>query len=227
VGVSFLSGSQRLLVASFVLAMAALALCGQARDFSQWENDIKAFEAADAEQMPPKKAILFIGSSSIRMWTDIAKDFPAKKVINRGFGGSQIVDSTYFADRIVIPYKPKMIVLYAGDNDLQDGLSPEQVLADYKAFVEKVRGKLPKVKIAFISIKPSPSRAALLPQVVAANELIRTYSAEEPRMMFIDIYTPMLGPDGQPRKELFVADMLHLNRQGYDIWKEAVAPYLK
>ena len=209
-----------------LLALSSVA-SAQTRNFAQWENDMKAFEAADAKQPPPKGAILFIGSSSIRMWTDLATDFAGKKLINRGFGGSQIADSTYFADRIVIPYRPKMIVMYAGDNDLNDGKTPEQVFADYKAFVDKVRAKLPKVKIAYIAVKPSPSRANLMPKAAAANELIRGYSTRKRNLSYIDIYTPMLGPDGQPRKELFLADMLHMNRGGYDVWKKTVAPFLK
>ncbi len=212
---------------SLLIVSFCFAVTGQERNFAQWENDMKAFEAADAKQMPTKGVFLFIGSSSIRMWTDLASDFPDRKVINRGFGGSQIVDSTHFADRIVIPYQPKMVLMYAGDNDLNDGKSPEQVLADYTAFVEKVRAKLPTVRIAFIAIKPSPSRANLMPKAAEANDLIKRYSTKKRNLTFIDIYTPMLGPDGQPRKELFLADMLHMNRGGYDVWKKAVKPYLK
>ncbi len=210
-----------------ILAVFVAFISAQTRDFGQWEKEIKAFETADAKQKPPREAILFIGSSSIRLWSDLATDFPSKKVINRGFGGSQIADSTYFADRIVVPYDPKMIVMYAGDNDLQDGKSPKQVFADYAAFVEKARAKFPKIKIAYIAIKPSPSRASLMPKASAANELIKAYSTGKRHLAFIDIYTPMLGADGQPRKELFLADMLHMNRKGYDIWKNAVAPFLK
>ena len=208
----------------FVLAQRAAA---QTRNFAQWENDMKAFEAADAKQMPPRGGIVFIGSSSIRMWTDLAADFPDKKVINRGFGGSQIVDSTHFADRIVVPYQPKMVVMYAGDNDLNDGKSPEQVFADYQAFVEKIRAKLPKVRVAYIAIKPSPSRAALMPKAAKTNELIKNYSTKKRDLVYIDICTPMLGADGQPRRELFLRDMLHMNRSGYEVWKKAVAEYLK
>ncbi|MGD9561814.1 MAG: SGNH/GDSL hydrolase family protein [Pyrinomonadaceae bacterium] len=205
---------------------AAVAL-GQDRDFSQWEKDIQAFEAADSKAMPPKDAILFIGSSSIRMWTGLAADFPRKKVINRGFGGSQIADSTHFADRIVIPYRPRMIVMYAGDNDLNDGKSPQQVFADYKAFVEKVRSKLTKVKIAYIAIKPSPARANLLAEAAETNDLIKAYSTRKRNLAYIDIFTPMLGRDGQPRKDLFLADMLHLNLKGYDLWRRTVGPFLQ
>lgn len=218
---------RKLILASFFIFTFVAILTAQTRNFAQWENGIKAFESADAKQMPPGNAILFIGSSSIRMWTDLAADFPDKKVINRGFGGSQIVDSTYFADRIVFPYKPKMILMYAGDNDLNDGKTPEQVFADYQAFVDKVRTKLPKAKIAYIAIKPSPSRSALMPKASAANELIKKFSTKKRGLIFIDIYSPMLGPDGQPRKELFLADMLHMNRSGYDVWKKVVAQYLK
>jgi len=212
---------------AFLIFALALTTAAQTRNFAQWENDMKAFEAADAKQMPPRGGIVFIGSSSIRMWTDLAADFPDKKVINRGFGGSQIVDSTHFADRIVVPYQPKMVVMYAGDNDLNDGKSPEQVFADYQAFVEKIRAKLPKVRVAYIAIKPSPSRAALMPKAAKTNELIKNYSTKKRDLVYIDIYTPMLGDDGQPRKELFLADMLHMNRSGYEVWKKAVASYLK
>ncbi len=214
------------LLAAAILLMA-LTSAAQTRNFAQWDNDMKAFAADDAKAPPPKGSILFIGSSSIRMWATLAADFPDKKVINRGFGGSQIADSTHFAEQIVFPYEPKMIVMYAGDNDLQDGKTPQQVFDDYKAFVEKVRTKLPKTPIAYIAIKPSPSRAALMPNAKMTNNLIREYSTKKRKLAFIDIYTPMLGTDGQPRKELFLADMLHMNAQGYALWKGVVAKYLK
>ncbi len=214
------------LLAAAILLMA-LTSAAQTRNFAQWDNDMKAFAADDAKAPPPKGSILFIGSSSIRMWATLAADFPDKKVINRGFGGSQIADSTHFAEQIVFPYEPKMIVMYAGDNDLQDGKTPQQVFDDYKAFVEKVRTKLPKTPIAYIAIKPSPSRAALMPNAKMTNNLIREYSTKKRKLAFIDIYTPMLGTDGQPRKELFLADKLHMNAQGYALWKGVVAKYLK
>jgi len=193
---------------------------------NKWEPDIRKFEEADRQSAPPKGAVVFVGSSSIRRWTDLASDFPDTKVINRGFGGSELADSTYFADRIVIPYQPRMIVLYAGDNDLAAGKTPQQVFDNYKAFVSHVRGKLPNVKIAFISIKPSLARVKLMDQMRTANSLIREYSAKGKNLVFIDVFTPMLNAEGQPRPEIFIQDGLHTNREGYDIWRKVIAPYL-
>jgi lysophospholipase L1-like esterase len=126
-----------------------------------------------------------------------------------------------------MPYKPKMIVFYAGDNDLNDKKTPEQVFADYKQFVEKVRAKLPKVRIAFISIKPSPSRAALLDKMIAANKLIKDYSTKKKNLRYIDVFNRMIGKDGKPRPELFVDDNLHMNAAGYALWTKIVGPYVR
>jgi len=208
-------------------ACAAVAFSQQApAPVNKWEAEIKKFEEADRQQAPPRGAVVFVGSSSIRMWKDVAEDFPETKVVNRGFGGSELSDSTYFADRIVLPYQPRMVVLYAGDNDLAAGKSPQQVFEAYKAFVSRVRAKLPDVKIAFISIKPSLARVKLMEQMRTANELIRGYAATGKNLVFIDVFTPMLNAEGQPRPELFIQDGLHMNRKGYDIWRSAVAPYL-
>jgi lysophospholipase L1-like esterase len=209
-------------------ACAAVAFSQQApAPANKWEAEIKKFEEADRLQAPPRGAVVFVGSSSVRMWKDVAADFPETKVINRGFGGSELSDSTYFADRIIAPYHPRMVVLYAGDNDLAAGKTPQQVFEAYKAFVSRVRAKLPDVKIAFISIKPSLARAKLMEQMRTANELIREYAAKGKNLVFIDVFTPMLNAEGQPRPELFIQDGLHMNRKGYDIWRGAVAPYLR
>ena len=193
----------------------------------RWEAEVRKFEEADRKSPPPKGAVLFIGSSSIRLWESLAQDFPDAQVINRGFGGSQISDSTSYADRIVAPYEPRMIVLYAGDNDLAGGKTPERVFEDYKAFVRRVREKLPRAKIAYLSIKPSPARAPLMQKMRAANELIRGYTAGGNNLIYIDVFTPMLGGDGQPRGELFGPDRLHMNKEGYRLWRKVVAPYLR
>jgi lysophospholipase L1-like esterase len=194
---------------------------------NKWEEAIRKFEAADRQSPPAQGAVLFIGSSSIQMWKDVAEDFPQVEVINRGFGGSEIADSTYYVDRIVAPYRPRMIVLYAGDNDLASGKTPQQVFEDYQEFVRRVKAKLPRAKVAFISIKPSPARAALLPKVRAANELIRGFAANDKHLAYIDVFTPMLGPDGRPRQELFGPDGLHMNKQGYSLWRGVISPYLR
>jgi lysophospholipase L1-like esterase len=184
----------------------------------KYENDIKGFEAADRTQPPPKDGVLFIGSSTFRIWKTMPEDFPGLAVINRGFGGSQIEDSTRYADRIVIPYHPRRIVMYAGDNDLAAKKTPEQVLAEFQDFVKKVRGALPDVPISFISIKPSIARWKLIEQIKEANRLIEQYTKSEKNIDFIDIFPVMLGPDGKPRKELFRPDGLHMNADGYALW---------
>lgn len=192
-----------------------------------WEQDMQRFAAEDARSPPPLGAVLFIGSSSIRFWDTLAADFPGVTTINRGFGGSEIRDSTWYADRIVVPYRPRLIVLYAGDNDLNSGRSPEQLLQDFRGFVRRVRRDLPDVRIAYIASKPSPSRAALLEVQCRANALIQAEAARQPYLDFIDVFTPMLDGRGQPREELFIEDRLHMNHAGYTLWQRLVAPYLR
>ncbi len=191
-----------------------------------WEADMQRFEAADAQSPPPRGGVLFIGSSSIRFWDTLAQDFPGVPVINRGFGGSELRDSTWYADRIIVPYAPRQILIYAGDNDLNAGRTPQQLHADFIAFVERVRRDLPKAKIAYISNKPSPSRAQLLSVQREANTLIQA-EAKRLGVDYIDIFTPMLDATGQPDESLFIEDRLHMNRAGYVIWQRVIAPHLK
>lgn len=197
-----------------------------ANDHTIWSKEIAAFEAADQAHAPAPGAVLFIGSSSIRFWTSVASDFPEVRTINRGFGGSEINDSTYFADRIVAPYKPSAIVMYAGDNDIAAGDSPGYVLDEFQAFVRKARAVDPGVPIAFIAIKPSMARKALLPQIREANEKIRTWAATQRGVDYLDIFTPMLGKDGQPQPKWFREDGLHMNRSGYELWIGIVKPWV-
>ena len=206
----------------FLFCIAARA----ADDFSKWEKEIAAFEAADKTSPPPKDAILFIGSSSIRFWTTLAQDFPNQKVINRGFGGSQIADSTHFADRIVWPYEPRQIVMLCGGNDLNAGKTPPQVADDFKAFVARVREKLPDVAIAYISIQPAPVRWAQREKIVGANRLIEAFTKTGSNLVFIDVFSKELTSDGQPNETLFREDRLHLNAKGYELLKSIVAPHL-
>lgn len=189
-----------------------------------WAGDMAQFAAQDAASPPPRGGIEFIGSSSVRMWESLATDFPGQPVFNRGFGGSEVRDSTWYADRIVIPYAPCKVFFYAGDNDLNSGRSPAQVRDDVVAFVQRVHRDLPKTTVEIISIKPSPSRANLLPAVVEANGLIQKALVSLPNTGYTDVYTPMLGADGQPRAALFREDMLHMTPEGYAIWRKALAP---
>jgi len=193
---------------------------------SRWESAIRKFEQQDEKKSPPKKGILFIGSSSIRMWK-LDDHFAELPVINRGFGGSQIADSIQFADRILLPYEPRIVVLYAGDNDVAAGKTPERVLADYRLFVKTVHDRLPKTRIVFIAIKPSIARWRLVEKMRKANSLIRAVTKEDERLSFVDIDTPMIGDDGQPRKDLFLKDGLHLNADGYKLWASLVKPHLQ
>lgn len=208
-----------------ILILALAGSLGAAPE--KWKASIDKFTAADAANPPPQGAILFAGSSSIVKWTTLKTDFPGKTILNRGFGGSELSDLLHYADRIVIPYAPSRIVIYGGENDLQQGQTAAAVHATFRGLCEKVHAALPKTRIAFISLKPSPSRAKILPAVIEANRLIAAECARDPRRVFIDIYPAMLGADGQPRRELFVADMLHLNADGYAVWRPLVAPFLE
>lgn len=151
-------------------------------------------------------------------------DFPDEPVIDRGFGGSEIHDSTAFAVRIIFPYRPRVIVLYAGDNDLAAGMTPDEVVKEYQEFIRTVRERLPETRIAFVSIKPSPSRWYLKNNIIAVNRRIAGLKGRN--LVFIDIFSPMLGSDGNPRTELFKRDRLHLNAKGYRLWASVIRPYL-
>jgi len=209
----------------FLLLLALTAGAAHAQT-NRWEADIAAFEARDRTNPPPKDAILFIGSSSIRLWKTLEQDFPEHKVINRGFGGSEIGDAVHFVDRIVVPYRPKLVVMYAGGNDINGGKTAEQVAGNFKAFVEKVRGRLPQTRIAYISIAPNPARWAQVDRVKRANELIREFTKMNPNLTFIDVFPHMLGEDGQPRPDIFGEDRLHMNERGYALWTKLVRPVL-
>lgn len=198
----------------------------EAEGFEKWEKDIAAYEQADRTSPPPKGGLLFIGSSTIRLWKNLASDFPQHKVINRGFGGSQIADSTHFAERIVFPYAPRMILLRAGGNDIHAGKSPELVFSDFRAFVMKVREKLPDAEIAYIALSPSIARWDEKEKGEALNRMIREYAREIAGLKYIAAESISLGPDGKPRPELFVADKLHFSPEGYKLLAESVRPNL-
>jgi lysophospholipase L1-like esterase len=201
-----------------VAAEAGTAASAPAPHAAAFESDIKAFELTDRTLRSPTPRIVFMGSSSIRMWDTLAKDFPQHRVVNRGFGGSYIADSTYFADRILAPHKSALIFMYAGANDVDHGNTPQTVAADFKAFAAKVWSSSPGTVIAFISIAPNPARWHQVDGVRKANKLIAAYCETDPRLKFIDVFSLMLGADGKPRPELFMEDGLHMSRKGYDLW---------
>ncbi len=192
----------------------------------RWTKEIDALTAKDATNPPPTGSVVFVGSSSIKLWKTLAEDFPDIVTINRGFGGSELADSVFYFDRIVRPYQPRLVVLYAGENDVQSGKAPETVLADFQAFRAKLHAALPATKLIYVSIKESPSRARKGSLFLATNELIAADCATDKRCLFVDVNTPMLDASGGTRPELFAKDQLHLNVDGYAIWKRELTPHL-
>ncbi|HET9819328.1 MAG TPA: SGNH/GDSL hydrolase family protein [Rhodanobacteraceae bacterium] len=192
----------------------------------RWQPGIDRLVANDNLHPPPRHAVLFVGSSSSRMWTTIATDFPGVPTIDRGFGGSTIADSTHYADRIAIPYRPSVIVMYAGDNDIAEGCTPGQVLDEFEAFVARVRRGLPDVAVVYLSIKPSLARQAIWPRMTEANRLIADWARTQQRVTFVDVSAEMLDANGNPRPSLFREDGLHMSRSGYAIWIRALKPLL-
>lgn len=204
-------------------ALFAIAIPLAAR--ATLESEIQAFEAEDAVNPPPPGATLFVGSSTINSWPNLAGSFPEHSVLNRGFGGSQMSDVLFYFDRVVAPYHPPYIVVYEGDNDLAAGKSVSQVFNDYSNFLARVEEQLPGTIIGFVSVKPSPSRVSILPQMQQLNALVRDLAAARGHR-YIDTHTPMLNTAGQPRPELFLSDMLHMNAAGYALWIEVIEPLL-
>jgi lysophospholipase L1-like esterase len=198
---------------------------GEVAEFIEWQSEIAVFAAIDRLAPPPVDAALFVGSSSIRLWHTLAADFPDVPTINRGFGGSEIADSVYFAEQLVAPYRPRAIVMYAGGNDLADGKSPEQVRDAFRAFVAQARRWAGEVPFAYLSIKPNLSRRRQLPLIRRANALIRA-CADERGVDFLDIHAPMLGADGEADPRWFDDDGLHLNAEGYALWTGVVRDWM-
>lgn len=213
----------RLLAALLACAFVPLAFAAPAK----WTTAIDKFTAADKTTPPPRQGIVFVGSSSIALWKTLQADFPGLPVINRGFGGSELGDSVFYADRIIIPYAPKTVVVYAGENDINAGKSPESVHENFNALRARIHAALPQTRIVYIAMKPSPSRWKLREKFTQGNALIAAECRKDPRLTFLDVWTPMLDAKGEPRPELFVKDMLHMNADGYVIWTRLLTPLLK
>jgi len=196
-------------------------------NIEKWEKDIVAFEQQDKEDKPQKEAILFVGSSSIVKWKNLQDCFPNKYTLNRGFGGSQTDEVHYYAFRMLFPYKPKQVVVYVGDNDIAVGKSPIEVFEDLKDFFEDIRYQLPKAKITFISIKPSPSRWNLMEEFTQTNDMVENYLKTFKNSSYVDIVKPMLTDSGRPNPDYFLSDSLHMTPAGYDVWTKAIAPHLE
>lgn len=219
-------------LATFTAAVLFFAACQSTppntlatHDSSRWAKDIAAFQARDATNRPPRDCIIFVGSSSIRGWKTLATDFPGWPVVNRGFGGSQLADSVNYCDSLILQYHPREVVIYAGGNDINAKKDPVRVYGDFVALVKKIRAGAPNAKIVFISSAPNPARWAQREKVKQFNALAKAY-CEKHGLTYLDVWPLMIGPDGQPKPDIYVADRLHMNPKGYALWREAVMPYL-
>lgn len=213
--------------AAFLLLTFALIFSQEKKPIF-WQ-DIQNFKKLDSESAPPKDAILLIGSSSFTKWQDVSDYFPEKVILNRGFGGSKLSDLNYYSEDLLNPYQPKQIIIYCGENDFADDdkLKADVIVERYKTFYKKTREKFPNIQVDFISIKYSPSREKLWPQMKEANKKIAKFMKKEKNADFIDITKVMNNAKGKVRKDLFVADMLHITPEGYRLWAEVMKPYMK
>jgi hypothetical protein len=215
-----------LLIVTLVHAACAEEPAKDADRFARWEKNIAAIEKRLKDNPPEKGGVFFAGSSTIRLW-DVAKAFPDMKPVNVGFGGSEIRDVTHFADRIILKHEPRAIVFYSGDNDINSGRTPEQVLVDVRAFAEAIHKRSAKTRIHFISIKPSIARWTQFETQKKGNALIKEFCSKNERLSYIDVVPAILGDDGKPRSELFVKDGLHFTAKGYEVLNEAVRSAVK
>ncbi|MGI8636060.1 MAG: GDSL-type esterase/lipase family protein [Segetibacter sp.] len=192
-------------------------------------NEIQQFKKQDSASFPPKNAILLVGSSSFTKWQDVQSYFPGYTIINRGFGGSVLPDVIHYAKDIIIPYQPKQVIVYCGDNDLasSDTITPEIVTNRFKQLFQIIRSKVPAATITYVSIKPSPSRLKLILKMSETNTMIESFLKGRKNTSFIDVFHPMLEAGNKPIPSIFLADSLHMNASGYAIWKKAMKPQLK
>jgi lysophospholipase L1-like esterase len=214
------------------LALAGMLLpTGEARAQSpglaaKFEQQVLEYEAADRAAPPPQGAILFAGDSQFYRWKTIHEDLPGYTLVNRGIDSFQLRDLIHYADRLVVPHAPRLIVLHVGGNDVHNGRTPAQVLEDFKTFVARVRTQLPAVPIVFSGITPGPGRWDEAPQRRETNRVIREYVATRPDLGFVDLWDAMLTADGKPREDLWVEDRVHPNHAGYLIRARLTRPWL-
>jgi lysophospholipase L1-like esterase len=213
-----------------LISLLLLLFCSVAFSQSapQYWKEIIAFNKQDSAQKPPSNAILFIGSSSFTRWTDVSNYFPGYTIVNRAFGGSTLPDVIRYFYEVVIPYSPKQIFIYCGENDLanSESVTVDDVVIRFKTLYAMIRANYPKVMVDYVSIKPSPVREKIQDKVKAANKEINAFLKKEKNAAFIDIYDALLDPNGKMREELYVKDRLHLNADGYQIWKKIFLPYM-
>jgi lysophospholipase L1-like esterase len=210
------------LAAICFLLISVTGLLAQHPDFY---NDIQAFKQKDAAQPPALHSILFVGSSSFTKWTDVQEYFPGYPVLNRGFGGSSLPDVIRYANDIILPYQPKQIVIYCGENDLAAS-DTAMVVARFTILFGMIRKQLGEVPVLFVSLKPSPSRSRLFPKMKEVNAQVKSFLQKNEKAAFADVYTKMLDANGEPKQDIFLDDKLHMNAKGYAIWKEVIGPLL-
>lgn len=200
----------------------------RAQSHPPFYNEIQQFKKQDSASFPPRNAILFVGSSSFQKWHDVQRYFPQETIINRGFGGSQLTDVIRYVNDIIMPYHPRQIVIYAGENDLasSDTVSAQIVFSRFVTLFNRIRSSMPVVPIIYVSLKPSPSRQNLMPKMEEANKLISNFLRSKKKAVFIDVYHKMLDNTGKPLPGIYVEDNLHMNAKGYTIWQKAIGPYL-
>lgn len=209
-----------------VMLLLLVATCQLHAQEAFW-NEIKAFKKQDSLQPPPQNAILFVGSSSFRLWHDVQADFPGYTIINRGFGGSTLSDVIHYADDVIFPYQPKEIVIYCGENDISssDTITSKTVLTRFEKLFTLIRKKMPRVPVVFVAMKPSPSREKYHQKLMQANLLIKNYLSRQAKTAYVDVHKLMME-NGKPNESLYVNDRLHMNAKGYAIWQKAIQPYL-
>ncbi len=224
---AYISGMKKWFLALFALFIVGML---QAQITTPpFRKDIDAFKKMDTRQMPPANSILFVGSSSFTKWTDVQDYFPGYPILNRGFGGSTLVDVIRYADEIIVPYHPKQIIIYCGENDIaaSDTITAQIVLERFQQLFSIIRKQLGNVPVGFVSIKPSPSRWKMEPVFVKANDLIKQYIGKQKNAVFINVHSAMLNTDGSVKQEIFIGDHLHMNATGYHIWQPIIQSVLK
>jgi lysophospholipase L1-like esterase len=209
-----------------IIVLLLISVSAVAQDKPFW-NEIKDFQEKDSIAMPPAKGIVFVGSSSLRMWKDLEQTFKSYNAINRGFGGSDLFYANEYINELVLKYKPRQVMIYSGENDVASGVSAIQTYERFVTFFTNLRKNLPKANITFISMKLSPSRSKFSEVILTANAMIKDYLAKQKNTGYIDITSKMLDSNGMTRPELFQPDMLHMKPAGYEVWAKEITPYLK
>jgi lysophospholipase L1-like esterase len=201
-----------------------MSVAAQNKPFS---DEIRQFQEKDSISKSPKKGIVFVGSSSLRMWSDLEQTFKSYNAINRGFGGSELANANDYIQELVLVHEPRQVVIYSGENDVASGASAEQTFERFVTFFTNLREHLPKATITYISMKLSPSRSKFSDVILSANSMIKGYIAKQKKADYIDITSKMLDSNGSTRPELFQNDMLHMKPAGYEVWTKEITPYLK